>query len=30
MGSLLALASSILWGTADFLAGNLSKRFKAL
>lgn len=30
MGSLLALLSSVLWGTADFLAGNLSKRFKAL
>ena len=30
MGSLLALASSLLWGTADYLAGNLSKRFKAI
>ncbi|MFM8897760.1 MAG: EamA family transporter, partial [Actinomycetota bacterium] len=30
MGSLLALFSSILWGTADYLAGNLAKRFKAL
>lgn len=30
MGSFLALFSSILWGTADYLAGNLSKRFKAL
>jgi uncharacterized membrane protein len=30
MGSLLALLSSVLWGTADYLAGNLSKRFKAL
>lgn len=30
MGSLLALLSSVLWGTADFLAGNLSKRYKAL
>lgn len=30
MGSLLALLSSALWGTADYLAGNLSKRFKAL
>lgn len=30
MGSLLALFSSLLWGTADYLAGNLSKRFKAL
>ena len=30
MGSLLALLSSVLLGTADYLAGNLSKRFKAL
>lgn len=30
MGSLLALLSSVLWGTADYLAGNLSKRFKSL
>ena len=30
MGSLLALLSSFLWGTADFLAGNLSKRFRAI
>ncbi|MBU3645990.1 MAG: DMT family transporter [Candidatus Nanopelagicaceae bacterium] len=30
MGSLLALLSSVLWGTADYLAGNLSKRFKAI
>lgn len=30
MGSLLALLSSLLWGTADYLAGNLSKRFKAI
>lgn len=30
MGSLLALVSSFLWGTADYLAGNLSKRYKAL
>lgn len=30
MGSLLALISSLLWGTADFLAGNLSKKFRAL
>lgn len=30
MGSLLALLSSALWGTADYLAGNLSKRFSAL
>jgi drug/metabolite transporter (DMT)-like permease len=30
MASLLALFSSLLWGTADFLGGNLSKRFKAL
>ncbi|MBU3692964.1 MAG: DMT family transporter [Candidatus Nanopelagicaceae bacterium] len=30
MGSLLALFSSVLWGTADYLAGNLSKRYKAI
>ncbi|MEY3710643.1 MAG: hypothetical protein RLZZ99_464 [Actinomycetota bacterium] len=30
MGSLLALLSSFLWGTADYLAGNLSKRFRAI
>jgi drug/metabolite transporter (DMT)-like permease len=30
VGSLLALASSLLWGTADFLAGNLSKKYRAL
>ena len=30
MGSFLALFSSILWGTADYLARNLAKRFKAL
>lgn len=30
MGSLLALLSSVLWGTADYLAGNLSKKFKAI
>ncbi|MBM3655440.1 MAG: DMT family transporter [Actinobacteria bacterium] len=30
MGSLLALVSSLLWGTADYLAGNLSKRYKAI
>ena len=30
MASLLALVSSLLWGTADFLGGNLSKRFKSL
>lgn len=30
MGSILALLSSALWGTADFLAGNLSKRRKAI
>lgn len=29
MGSFLALFSSLLWGTADYFAGNLSKRFKA-
>ena len=30
MGSLLALLSSVLWGTADYLAGNLTKRYKAI
>lgn len=30
MASLLALVSSLLWGTADYLGGNLSKRFKSL
>lgn len=30
MGSLLALLSSVLWGTADYLAGNLSKKYKAI
>lgn len=30
MGSLVALLSSLLWGTADYLAGNLSKRYRAL
>ena len=30
MASILALFSSILWGSADYLAGNLSKRFKAI
>jgi drug/metabolite transporter (DMT)-like permease len=30
MASLLALLSSILWGTADYLAGNMTKRFKAI
>jgi drug/metabolite transporter (DMT)-like permease len=30
MGSILALLSSLLWGTADFLAGNLSKRHRAI
>lgn len=30
MASLLALLSSLLWGTSDFLGGNLSKRYKAL
>lgn len=30
MGSLLALLSSFLWGTADYLAGNLSKKYRAL
>jgi len=30
MASILALLSSVLWGTADFLGGNLTKRFKAI
>ena len=30
MASALALLSSILWGSADYLAGNLSKRFPAI
>ncbi|MDA0259664.1 MAG: DMT family transporter [Actinobacteria bacterium] len=30
MASILALLSSILWGTADYLAGNMTKRFKAI
>ena len=30
MASILALVSSVLWGTADFLGGNLAKRYKAL
>lgn len=30
MGSLLALLSSLLWGTADYLAGNLSKKYRSL
>lgn len=30
MASILALFSSVLWGTADFLGGNLAKRFKSL
>lgn len=30
MASLLALLSSLLWGSADFLGGNLTKRYKAL
>ncbi|TSA21010.1 MAG: DMT family transporter [Actinomycetales bacterium] len=30
MASILALLSSVLWGSADFLGGNLSKRFKAI
>lgn len=30
MSSLLALLSSLLWGTADFFAGNLSKRYRAI
>jgi drug/metabolite transporter (DMT)-like permease len=30
MASILALFSSVLWGSADYLAGNLTKRFKAI
>lgn len=30
MASLLALASSLLWGSADYHAGNLSKRYPAM
>lgn len=30
MAALLALLSSLLWGTSDFLGGNLSKRYRAL
>ena len=30
MGSILALFSSLLWGTADYLAGNLSKRYRSI
>lgn len=30
MAAILALLSSLLWGTSDFLGGNLSKRYKAL
>ena len=30
MGALLALLGSLLWGTADFLGGSLSKRHKAI
>jgi drug/metabolite transporter (DMT)-like permease len=30
VGSILALFSSLLWGTADYLAGNLSKRYRAI
>ena len=30
MASILALFSSVLWGTADYLAGTLTKRFKAI
>lgn len=29
MASVLALLSSLLWGSADFLGGNLTKKFKA-
>lgn len=30
MASILALFSSVLWGTADYLGGNLAKRFPAI
>jgi len=30
MSAALALISSLFWGSADFLAGNLSKRYKAI
>ncbi len=30
VGSILALFSSFLWGTADYLAGNLSKRYRSI
>ena len=30
MAAILALFSSVLWGTADYLAGNLTKRYKAI
>ena len=30
MASLLAIFSSILWGTADFFGGKLSKRYQAI
>jgi drug/metabolite transporter (DMT)-like permease len=30
MAALLALLSSLLWGTSDFLGGHLSKRYRAL
>ncbi|MEY2841111.1 MAG: hypothetical protein RLY74_252 [Actinomycetota bacterium] len=30
MGSILALFSSLLWGTADYLAGNLSKKYRSI
>lgn len=30
MGSVLALFSSLLWGTADYLAGNLSKKYRSI
>jgi hypothetical protein len=30
MASLLAIFSSILWGSADFFGGKLSKRYQAL
>jgi hypothetical protein len=30
MATMLALLSSLLWGTADFFGGNLTKKYKAL
>jgi hypothetical protein len=30
MSAFLALFSSLLWGSADFLGGNLTKKYKAV